>query len=142
MCHKIFHYIELNLSLLLSSLIYFSVTPKYTFHNPVGCTSSHSILLIRGWQREILDRFRRKPPIERLLAHVPPKPRLLHAAKRRVRVQQPPAVNRDLATLQRRRDALRTADVVGEDGGAEAVLAGIGLLDDLRLGGELRNRLS
>jgi len=68
-----------------------------------------------------LNRFSARPPIQRLLSQVTPKSRLLHTSEWRVRMEITPAVHSDLAGLNCGRDSVRTADVISEDCGAEAV---------------------
>lgn len=46
-------------------------------------------------------------------------------------MQHPPAIDSHLPTLQRSRYTLRTVDVAGEESGAKAVVAGIGLSNGL-----------
>lgn len=67
------------------------------------------------------DRLTIRPTIQRLLPQVTTKPGLLHTSEWRVRMKIAPAIDSDLASFNCRCDSVRTADVIGKDGGAEPV---------------------
>lgn len=87
------------------------------------------------------DSFDLGPTLEGVLAHVTSISTFLHTTKGNVGTQHCPCVNGHLSRFQGLSNAMRTADIICEDGSAQPVSRIIGLGDGLRLTGEFGDAL-
>lgn len=92
-------------------------------------------------QDVIFDSLDCSPSFQGLLAHVSPEAALLDAAKGDVGTEHRPRIDSHLARLERFRDAVGAAHVVGEDGSTQAMVGVVGLGNSFLLCGEFGNTL-
>jgi hypothetical protein len=89
----------------------------------------------------ILDCFDSRPPIKSFLAHISSKTTFLDSTKWDIRAEHGPRIDSHLTRLDGFGDSVGSADVVGEDGGTQAMKGVVGFGDDFFLGGEFGNAL-
>lgn len=89
----------------------------------------------------ILDSFDRGPPLQSLFAHVSSEATFFDATKGDIWAEHRPRINSDLTRLEGFGDSVSSADIVGENGGAQAMEGVVGFGDHFFLGGESGNAL-
>ena len=89
----------------------------------------------------VLDSFHSCPSLQGFLSHIPAKSAFLDSSKRGVGIHHCPSVNSYLARFQSLGNSVRTTNIVGENGSAQAMISVVCFVNDILFTREFGNAL-